>query len=588
MLNYLRKNPNRLLVILLALLTILNLLTAGMSELIGDECYYWFVSQKLEWGYFDHPPFFALLNHLGVALLGNTELAVRLLTVLIYPVALYLFWTVVRTEQSDYRSVLRYFLVVFSIPMLHVYGFVATPDAPLILSTVLVIWAFKRYAYSVRGADNGYLLSIIFLAVGVAMLGYAKYQGALVVMAAVLSRPKMLLDWRIYLVALIALVLYAPHLYWQYTHDYVSFKYHIIQRHEEFRFGLVSEYLLNFLGTYNPFLTIPFVAMLFRKSPFVKEPVERLMRVTTAFIILFYLYSAFKGAYIQPQWLIPIAFAIIFMLCRRAERSERFGRYLVRTSVFMGLIIFALHIFVMVTDKRIDKIQLFGRERPLREFVAQTDSVDMLVLDGGYAPASVLNFYTDLPTYARPSIYGRSSHYQFIDFDTQYYGRRVMVDIGDHGQNSISSDSLKNNFKVINMPTVGPVYYYIDEFYIPTSKVEITLQSFPSKVLINQKLALLLMLHNPYDFEIPLGGKNGFGIVMTIKAKNGEYRDISIKFIEQPLGGGGSIKIATTIEIPDLETDHYAVGFSLQRPVGSAWYNSKVYDLLIVNPRTRI
>lgn len=588
MLNYLRQNPNRLLAILLWLLTVVNLITAGFSELIGDECYYWFVSKNLELGYFDHPPFFGFLNHLGVMLAGDTSLGVRLMTVLIYPVTLYLFWTVVRTENSDYRSALRYFLIVFSIPMLHIYGFVATPDAPLLLATSVTLWAFKRYVYSVRLADNGYLLSIIFLAVGFAMLGYAKYQGALVVLAIIIARPRMLIDWRLYAVAVIALALYVPHLYWQYTHDMVSIKYHLFQRHEEYRIGLTSEYLLNFIGTYNPFLTIPFVIMLVRRSPFVREPIERLMRVMTAFILLFFLYSTFKGAYVQPQWLLPIAFAMIFMICRAAERNAKLARYVVRSSVFMGILIFALHAFVMVVDRPINRVELFGKQKGFETFADSLHDVDLLILDGGYAAASMVNFYSTLPAYARPSIYGRSSHYQYIDMETQYYGHRVAVDIGDHGYASTPADSLDTRYQKIIMPVVGQIYYYIDEHYIPTTKVKIELQSFPAKVLINQNLALMLSIVNPYSFEIPLGGVDGFRVVMTIKAKNGFYWDFPLSFIAQSLGSGGMVRIATSVVIPELETGHYDVGFSLQRYTGGAWYNSKVYDLLIVNPKTRI
>ena len=46
---------------LLALIFILNLLQAHFTELIFDEAYYWYYSQNMAWGYFDHPPMVALI-----------------------------------------------------------------------------------------------------------------------------------------------------------------------------------------------------------------------------------------------------------------------------------------------------------------------------------------------------------------------------------------------------------------------------------------------------------------------------------------------------------------------------------------------
>src|SRR5690242_17839290 len=54
----------------------LNLVQAAFTELTSDEGYYWFYSRSLEWGYYDHPPFIALMVRIGYALFPN-ELGVR-------------------------------------------------------------------------------------------------------------------------------------------------------------------------------------------------------------------------------------------------------------------------------------------------------------------------------------------------------------------------------------------------------------------------------------------------------------------------------------------------------------------------------
>lgn len=589
MIKYIKENPNTLLILLLILWTLLNLVTAHCSNLIGDEAYYWFISKNLSWGYFDHPPLFALFNYLGVQIYGNTEIGSRLLTVITQPLYLYLFWTIVRTEKSDYKSAIRYFLILFSIPMLHVYGFVATPDGPLLLSVVVTLYAFKKFTHSTRFADNGYLLSILLLALGFTLMAYAKYHGALVVIAIIISRPKLLIDWRFYLVSLITLALYTPHFIWQYDHDFVSFNYHLIQRNSDFEFKFIPEYIGNFIGVYNPFLTIPFSIMLFRRSPFVKNPMERLFRIMGLFLLLFFLYTTSRG-HVQPQWLLPICFPIVYFMARSAENSKGTARYITNSSIFMGLVILAIHIVIIVVKTPfIDSLEFFGRKEAKRYLQDEIGSASLLITDGNYTRSSYINFYTTLPSYAYPNMYSRSNHYEFLNDLDQYYGKKVAVEINHPTVKANNRDSLKAQYKCIEHPYVGDVLYQVVESYIPTYNVKINLQSFPAKVLTDQNLALTLQIHNPYDYEIRLGKEDGFNIIMHIQSKREEdYWDIELPFNEQTIGSNGNISIATSVQIPKLPTDEYRVGFTLRKDPQPSWYNSEVFKLLIVNPRTRV
>jgi hypothetical protein len=71
------KRPLFLFLLLLIWLAI-NLLQSAFTELAHDEAYYWMYSRNLAWGYFDHPPFIAILIKLGYALIPE-EIGVRLL-----------------------------------------------------------------------------------------------------------------------------------------------------------------------------------------------------------------------------------------------------------------------------------------------------------------------------------------------------------------------------------------------------------------------------------------------------------------------------------------------------------------------------
>ena len=85
-----------------------------------DEAYYWVWSQRLDWGYFDHPPMIAWAVRLFTELFGNNLFAVRLPAVIAWLVSTYV---VFRTSADLFRSRLTGWvaaLVFVSLPIFQV------------------------------------------------------------------------------------------------------------------------------------------------------------------------------------------------------------------------------------------------------------------------------------------------------------------------------------------------------------------------------------------------------------------------------------------------------------------------------------
>jgi len=61
----------------------LRLVAAAFTPITFDEAYYWMWSKHLAGGYYDHPPMVALLIRLGTLIAGDTELGVRLVSILL-------------------------------------------------------------------------------------------------------------------------------------------------------------------------------------------------------------------------------------------------------------------------------------------------------------------------------------------------------------------------------------------------------------------------------------------------------------------------------------------------------------------------
>ncbi|MCG7754944.1 glycosyltransferase family 39 protein, partial [Flavihumibacter cheonanensis] len=79
-----------------------------------------------------------------------------------------------------------------------------------------------------------------------ALLMYSKYHGAFLILVSLIPNYRLLWNRYFYLAALVGIGLYSPHLYWQYQHDFVSFRYHLVQRADGFMGGKhVLNYLLN-------------------------------------------------------------------------------------------------------------------------------------------------------------------------------------------------------------------------------------------------------------------------------------------------------------------------------------------------------
>src|SRR5260370_6912882 len=64
-------------------LVVLRLVAAAYTPLTFDEAYYWMWSKALAGGYYDHPPMVAVVIRLGTLIARDTELRVRLVSLLL-------------------------------------------------------------------------------------------------------------------------------------------------------------------------------------------------------------------------------------------------------------------------------------------------------------------------------------------------------------------------------------------------------------------------------------------------------------------------------------------------------------------------
>ena len=223
-------------------LVALRLVAAAWTPLTFDEAYYWMWSKHLAGGYYDHPPMVALVIRLGTMIAGDTELGVRLVSILL---ALPMSWAVYRTAAILFGGARRgsTATILLNVTLMAAVGtMIVTPDAPLLVASSFVLFFLAKVLETGRGA---WWLAV-GAAVGAALL--SKYTALFfgpAILIWLVSVPE-LRRWLIspwpYLGGLVALALFAPVIVWNADHQWVSFIKQIGRaRIEDFRPGFIGE-----------------------------------------------------------------------------------------------------------------------------------------------------------------------------------------------------------------------------------------------------------------------------------------------------------------------------------------------------------
>ncbi len=191
-------------------------------DLYPDEAQYWFWAKHLAFGYYSKPPLVAWLIALTTGLFGNSEFAVRLSAPLLHA-GTAIFAYAIGARLYDRRVGLWSALAYASLPGVSVSAFIMSTDAPLMLCWAAALYAFIRARAREDGGWGWWLA--VGIAAGLGLL--AKYAMAYWLISA-LGFVIALRAERRHLPALlaataVAFLLYSPNLWWNWSHDFVSY-----------------------------------------------------------------------------------------------------------------------------------------------------------------------------------------------------------------------------------------------------------------------------------------------------------------------------------------------------------------------------
>ncbi|MBR1271708.1 glycosyltransferase family 39 protein [Bradyrhizobium sp. AUGA SZCCT0222] len=226
-------------------MTAMRLIYAGVIELRTDEAYYWTWSKESALAFLDHPPGIAWLIRSGTAIFGDTNLGVRFGGIVAMLITQLLLADIVRRVTHDFRAIV--FALLMPEAALY-YGLLmakVAPDTAMIPLAVAMLWSLVRLHES--GNARWWLAAGLFA--GLAML--SKFT-VIMLLPAVLAfalvpdwRRRWLLSPYPWAAALIALIVFAPVLIWNYQHDWASFRFQFVRAvaTHQLSFRTVGDYL---------------------------------------------------------------------------------------------------------------------------------------------------------------------------------------------------------------------------------------------------------------------------------------------------------------------------------------------------------
>jgi len=535
---------------------LLGLIQAGLTELQDDEAYYWVFSRFPDWGYFDHPPMIALLVKMGYAIFPN-ELGVRL-----FPLLLNILSLVIIENLTGKKNPLLFYAIVLSIAVIQVTGFVAVPDIPLIFFTALFFLCYKRFT------ENFSWLNTLLLGLAVALLFYSKYHAVLIVLFTLFSNIKLFTKYQTYLAGIIALLLFAPHLWWQYQHDWISFRYHLFESNvnaykPSFTFNYLAGQLL-LPGPVAGFILLP-AAFLYKT----KNETEKALRLTMMGIYVFFLLSSFRGK-VEANWTSPALVGLIILSYQYLNERLSWQKWLVKLLPVTLLLVLLARIVMIVDVLPVKAIQ--QRYHAWKDWPAALKEKTKglpIVFSNSYQRASKYWFYSGQMTYSQNLYKQRRNNYNFWPIEDSMLGKPVyLLDI--YGLSRFK-DSMKT--------PVGMIGYGIDSSFASFAKVQVVPSQTEIRIHQTDSVTLTAVTKMPQAYYNYIAAHSGLSskIIISVFNKYGWIRDYDTPLAIQQIAQSS---FHFTF-YPQLEKGNYYLLFAIGTGIYNPTHNSEKIKMIV-------
>jgi len=454
---------------------IINLIQGSFTLLGDDEAYYWQCAQNIKSGYFHQPPGIKWFIRAGYSIFQN-ELGVRVIVILLSTLTHFFLWKIV-----DPKNVKLYFILVFSSILVHFGGFYVAPDVVMLFFATAFLYALKRYI-----ENDSWLVAILvgLLAVGVA---YCKYHGAVVVIPAILVNWKLFKRLSFWIIPVVGISLFIPHIQWQIDHDFITFKFHLLERSPEGGLWYYPiHFLLSILIVHGPLLSLFLFTGAFKEKS--ASQYDRTLKWVMYNVILFFLYMSLQTR-IEANWTAALLIPLIYFGYRFISSRPKMMKWTFRLgaiSLVLAGIFRVWLIFDFAPDSFNIRNEFHGADVWAKEISAIADGRPVVFVNS-YQETSKFNFYSGDFGHSISSMnHGGDEFNLMYEQEEALQGKEVMF-ISNHLQ-GFTLAPLSNGLEV--------KYQFIDNFR-SFNRIELKWVNEDVQIKANQKYILDFMLINP-------------------------------------------------------------------------------------------
>ena len=400
------------------------------------------------------------------------------------------------SEEDKAKYVPHFFVLLFSMTLLHAYGFLMLPDTPLLFFTAFFLWIYKRF---LTNPSTGITVGLGLI---MAALMYSKYHAVLVILFVFLSNIRLALNPRAWLAVMVALAAYSPHLVWLYENDFIPVNYHLFERpNRAYEFGdFTLGYFINLIALFG--LTFPWMYLALFKSK-TKDRFQRALIFLSYGVLLFFLVSSIQRR-VQTQWLIVVCIPMALLAFDWMIHNQGARKWIFRMGIVNIVLLLYLRIGLVHAPLFPVVYETHGNKEWVRELQEKAGDASV-IFENSYRNASMFGFYSGQPSFTLNNIMFRKNQYSIDGSEENVQGKKVAY---------ISRFRDSGDFSYQNAK--GTTYYgvFIENFE-SYRKLQAIVEpggdySFDKEIV--------LKIYNPYANEIPLS-KIRFGLSYLNKYK---------------------------------------------------------------------
>jgi len=316
--------------------------------------------------------------------------------------------------------------------------------------------------------------------------------------------------WQTWLAGLFVLILYAPHLLWQWDHDWVSIRYHLFESNvNAYKFSYTTDYLLGQILLSGPlagFILLP-AAFIYK----VKNQTEKALKFTLIGVYLIFLVSSFRGK-VEVNWTMPALIPLIILSHQFIIDKISWIKPLRIIAFVSLLLIIAARIYLVVDIGPDNSLKGRFHNKDWAKTIADKTGDVPVVFYNSYQRASLFWFYSGKPSHSHNSYSDRKSNYNFWPTESNLLGKKVFIaDI--YGINTFS-DSAKTK--------KGWVGFSYDSMYAALGGIRMMIKQ-KSIDLDSTHVTINITPHVPGEYQNFLQSHpdiNGMLFVGIFKGKN--------------------------------------------------------------------